>query len=223
MTRPRISRIEVKLFFVVWAGYAVFATPAGGAQPNRYIDLVHSIANEGRFEIDNYHDNTIDKILIRDHYCVAALPGPSIWAVPLYFIFREAYHLMPQDLLKPIGSIQSFKRERLPESIFYMRVDQIEFFASQFALAIFFVGAFSALGVLILFKFTRSLGASEGLALFPNVAYALGTIAFFFSTTFFEQVITGTLAFLVFFMIHVSVKNGAARSRNWHAIVILQA
>ena len=43
---------ERKIFLTVWMVYAVFALPAGGTLPNRYLDLIHSIVNERRLEID---------------------------------------------------------------------------------------------------------------------------------------------------------------------------
>ena len=33
--------VEFKLFLTIWVVYALYATPAGGVTPNRYVDLVH--------------------------------------------------------------------------------------------------------------------------------------------------------------------------------------
>jgi len=83
--------IEIKIFITVWLIYALYTSPAGGVTPNRYMDLVHSIVNEGRFSIDTYHENTDDKAYFNGHYYAGALPGPSFLAVPTYVIFKEIY------------------------------------------------------------------------------------------------------------------------------------
>jgi hypothetical protein len=49
------ARFSIKLFLTIWLIYALYVTPAGGVTPNRYVDLVHSIVNEGRFAIDTYN------------------------------------------------------------------------------------------------------------------------------------------------------------------------
>ena len=211
-------RTEIKLFLLLWLLYALYATPAGGVQPNRYIDLTHSIVNEGRFEIDTYHDNTIDKVYVNGHYYIAALPGPSIWAVPIYVVFKQIYPLMPSSLLAQANSIQSFKQGELRERPFYRQVDQIEFFLSQFALTIFLVGALSAVAGAVFYSFARLLGAAPMVSLLTSIAYAWGTHAFFFSTTFFEQVLTGSLAILVFYFIHFFVASRRTRVRDWFTL-----
>jgi hypothetical protein len=84
-------RTELKLFFAIWLVYAVYVAPAGGALPNRYQDLTFSIVDEGRFIIDTYQENTVDKAYYQGHYYLVALPGPSFLAVPAYLAFKPLY------------------------------------------------------------------------------------------------------------------------------------
>lgn len=212
--------VALKLFITFWLVYAMFATPAGGATPNRYVDLTHSIVNEGRFEIDTYHENTIDKAFVNGHYYAAALPGPSIMAAPLYVVFKEIYRLLPDSVTTQAAEIQSFKKTRLAGSSFYGSVDNVEFFFTQYLLTMVFVGGIGALGATVLFLFARQLGAGQGLALLTAIAYAWGTHAFFFSTTFFEQIITASLGIISFCGVHKFV---ASDERNPLSILALGA
>jgi predicted small integral membrane protein len=153
--------------------------------PNRYVDLVHAIVNEGRFEIDTYHVNTIDKSIFQGHYYAGALPGPSFLAVPVYLIFKGIYSLIPENFLSLAGGIQSFKAGQAEADGFYQQVDTVEFFLSQVFLNIFVLAAVSAAGCLFLYRSIVEHGLASSIALKTTFFYAFGSIIFFYSTTFF--------------------------------------
>ncbi|MCL4486524.1 MAG: hypothetical protein M1570_00135 [Chloroflexi bacterium] len=96
--------MDIKLFLIVWLAYALYATPAGGTLPNRYVDLVHSIVNEGRFEIDTYQANTTDSAFFNGHYYNGALPGPSFFALAPYLVFKGFYPLVPAGFGKRLAA-----------------------------------------------------------------------------------------------------------------------
>lgn len=194
-------RTELKLLFTIWLVYAVYATPAGGVTPNRYVDLVHSIVNEGRFAIDTYHENTIDKAYYNGHYYAGALPGPAFLAVPAYVVFKGAYTLIPQSVKTTASGVQSYQKEKQADSSFYGSVDNTEFFLSQLFLVLTVVGACSALGAVLLFKTLNLLGLETRVSLIVTYLYALGTIVFFYSTVFFEQVFSATLGIGAFYFV----------------------
>lgn len=194
-------RIELKLFFTLWLVYAVYATPAGGVTPNRYVDLVHSIVNEGRFEIDTYHDNTIDKAFYNGHYSMGALPGPSFFSVPPYVAFKGIYALLPDRIKSASEGIQSFKTDKSAPGSFYRQIDNLEFFLSQLFLHVTVVALISALGSLYIFKTIKLVTGSAEAALCSTVLYALGTMVFFYSTLLFEQIFTATLLCCLLYMV----------------------
>lgn len=192
-------RTGLKLFLSIWLVYALYVTPAGGVTPNRYVDLVHSIVNEGRFAIDTYHDNTIDKAYYNGHYYAGALPGPAFVAVPAYIAFKGAYSLLPDSFKRLAGGIQSFKKDSKADTTFYGTVDNVEYFLSQAFLVAFVVAVFSALGSVIFFKILGCLNTERPVALLLTISYAFGTIVFWNSTTFFEQVFTIFFALASFY------------------------
>src|SRR5438477_12166886 len=78
---PAERRIYWALGLLVWLVFSLHLVPAGGVNPNRYLDLTHSLVNEHTLNIDAYHENTIDKSYYNGHYYIAANPGPSFLAV----------------------------------------------------------------------------------------------------------------------------------------------
>lgn len=194
-------RTGIKLFSITLLIYVVYVTPAGGTLPNRYVDLVHSIVNEGRFAIDTYHENTVDKAYYNGHYYAGALPGPAFFAVPAYLLFKWVYAVMPTNLKELAGGIQSYKKEKLAVSSFYGHVDNIEFFLSQAFLTISVLAAASALGSLFLFKTVRILGYAEGVALTVALLYALATNVFFYSTVFYDHVLSATFGIAALYLV----------------------
>jgi hypothetical protein len=182
--------LSARLFLSFWLIYAIYATPAGGVTPNRYVDLTHALVNEGRFEIDTYHDNTIDKAYYDGHYYAGALPGPSVLAVPAYVVFKGLYAITPAAIKELAGGMKSYKVDQLTDSSFYGQVDNVEYFLSQWFLVITVVAAVTALSNVVFFKITRRLGAAADVAFWLTIAFGLGTICFWHATWFFEQAFT---------------------------------
>lgn len=199
-TRIR-NKACVKLFFSIWLVYALYAAPAGGVLPNRYLDLTFSIVNEGRLIIDTYHDNTIDKAYYQGHYYTVALPGPAFMAIPAYLVFKPIYAWLPEPVKAMASGMQSLKKETLGATSFYGKVDNVEFFSSQMFITLTLQATISALGSVFLFLVLAQLGFDLARAVLVTFAYAFGTIVFFFSTVFFEQVLTASLLIGAFYFL----------------------
>lgn len=197
--------MEWRLFITLWLVYAVHATPAGGVTPNRYVDLVHAIVNEGRFEIDSYHENTVDKAFSNGHYYAGALPGPAILAVPPYLLFRALYPLVPPDLKEMASEASSFKKGTAPATGFYGQVDNVEFFLSQAFLVVFAVALASALSGVLFFRTLKSMNTDGRVAHLLTFTFAFGTILFWNSTVFFEQAFTVFFAIAAFYVLFRSL------------------
>jgi hypothetical protein len=206
-------RTEIKLFIALWVVYAFYVTPAGGVTPNRYLDLVHSIVNEGRFEIDTYHENTVDKAQYNGHYYAGALPGPAFITVPVYVLFKGVYVLVPDSVKETAAGIQSYKKEKLPESSFYGTVDNTEFFLSQAFLVVFGVSVAAAAAVVFFFKILCLLQVDQRVALWLALCFGLGTILFWNATVFFEQAFTVVFSLAAFYLLLRMKRMGYRRSQ----------
>ncbi len=119
-------KFEILIGGLVWLVYFVHVVPGGGVNPNRYFDLTHSIVNHKVLNIDEYQENTIDKAYKDGHYYSVGLPGPSLAAIPAYFVFKAIYSLLPDSWLEQISTVQSYKQGT---SGFYLQ-DTTDFFLS---------------------------------------------------------------------------------------------
>src|SRR5262245_27360951 len=68
----------------------------GGWSQNSRFDLVRAITERHTFEIDAYHENTLDKAHFRGHYYSDKAPGLALLSVP----FAEA----AQNVMRVVGS-----------------------------------------------------------------------------------------------------------------------
>src|SRR5581483_3540613 len=213
-------RTELKLFLSIWLVYALYVAPAGGVLPNRYQDLTFSIVNEGSFSIDTYHENTIDKAYYNGHYYTVALPGPAFIAIPAYLAFKPLYAILPEKVKQLAGGMQSLKKDALADSSFYGRVDNVEFFLAQMFITLMTQATLSALGSVFLFKTLTLIGFDARRSVIVAFTYAFGTMVFFFSTVFFEQVLTATLLIGALYFL-LRVLNDATMARRGAYYVLL--
>ncbi|MCZ7557112.1 MAG: glycosyltransferase family 39 protein [Bacteroidia bacterium] len=182
------NNVPFVLFATVWLTYAMFFTPAGGVTPNRYMNTTHSLVNEGSFTIDKYHENTCDKAYYEGHYYAGALPGPSIFAVPSYVLFKLMYAMLPDAIKANFGEIQSYKKTKLEDSSFYGSVDNVEYFLSQGFVVIFTVGVAGALLVLFIYKISLLVTSSAFTSYMVAIAFAFATHIMWHAVVLFEQV-----------------------------------
>lgn len=216
MSKVNLSRVfgsfEVRLFLTVWLIYALHVVPGGGVNANRYFDLTHSLVNQRTTNIDAYHENTIDKGFKDGHYYSLGLPGPSILGIPAYLTFKIAYKLAPASLVKPLANVQSLKQGQ--QTGFYQQ-DNTEFFLSTIWITWFSLSLLSAFAAVILFKLFLGLGVSQVNSLIGTAAYAFGTPAFFYSTTYFSAGFAASFVILALYLLLKSAKNGGSLLFLW--------
>ncbi len=83
----RRSAPSVLLFAVLFFSFAYFHQ-GGFSNQNSRADLTFAIAFEGRPEIDSFHENTIDKARLGDHYYSEKSPVASYLALPAALVAR---------------------------------------------------------------------------------------------------------------------------------------
>jgi len=84
--------IPLLLFFAIFSCYAYFIHFIGLESWNASsrLNLTYALAEKGTFSIDDYHQNTGDKVYHDGHYYSDKAPGPSLLAVPFYFLLKWA-------------------------------------------------------------------------------------------------------------------------------------
>lgn len=195
----------------VWLVYALHIVPGGGVNPNRYFNLTHAFINQGTLHIDAYHENTVDKSFFQGHYYIAALPGPSILAIPAYLVFKALYAITPREWLASLQNIRSFKAET--GGGFYENIDNTEYFLSTIWITLWTLCVLSALGTVYLIRLLRVLNFSLPLSIGGGLAYAFGTGAFFFSTTYFSHCLIGAFVIFCLYQAARATQNGDLPAR----------
>lgn len=195
---------EWRLFLTVWLVYLFHLTPFTGANENRYLDLVRSIVDEGRFEIDTYHHNTIDKAYRDGHYYAGAAPGPAFLAVPAYAIFKAVEPVLPPSLFSQYDKtsyIRGYLQGKEASDEFVEQYPFGRFILSHFLLTALTCSLLSAVTVVLLYRIMLQLNADRTWALLISLAYAFGTTLFYYSTRLYPHVLGGGFAFLAFVLI----------------------
>ncbi len=158
------------LFLLAFGAYAYFYQ-AGGWNQNSRFDLVRAMAERGTVRIDAYEANTGDKALRDGHYYCDKAPGQSWLALPVYSL-----------LLAP--------RAEEPD---------LEFLAlSSYAVTVWTVALPSALGVAALWWLLQILRFRPATRSGICLAYALGTLAWPYSTLFHGHQLAAALLLLAF-------------------------
>ena len=195
---------ECRLFLTVWLVYLINIAPITGANENRYIDLVRAIVDEGRFEIDTLHYNTIDKSYRDGHYYAGAAPGPAFLAIPGYLLYRLIEPRIPVDLFSQYDKnkyIRGYLKGTDAPDGFVQTYPFGRFIILHFLLTGLTCSLMAALMTVALFRLFKAKGVdvrwSYGLAL----AFAFGTTVFFYSTRLYAHVLGTGFVFFAFYLL----------------------
>ncbi|HEX6542547.1 MAG TPA: hypothetical protein VF040_12385 [Ktedonobacterales bacterium] len=157
--------------------YVFYLTPAGTNTLSRY-DMVYALAH-GTAIIDSHAGNTIDVSYYQGHWYSPRSLGLSLLATPLLW------------LLSLFFNIDDTSRFTLTQQIAILNG--------------FTVVPVAVMAAVALRRFAAHLRPSLASTPLPMVvagAFALGTLAFPFSTTFFSHAFGGGLAFIGFYLIY---------------------
>jgi len=122
------------------------------------LDLAYSIVLSGNLNIDEYHKNTIDKAFKDGHYYCDKAPGLSLAATPLLFAGKT---LFPNRIWHPGDP------------------------AANYLLILILISLPSAIVIPLMAAAVKKIAG--GSAVFPLFAYALGSLAFPYSTLFYDH------------------------------------
>ena len=176
---------KFRIFLTVFLVYLFYLAPDYiTANTNRFVDLTKSIVDDRTFDIDKYHENTIDRSFYKGHYYIGAAPGLSFMAIPIYMALKPALRALPEAA-----------RGDLESSILNL------FFA------LFLVVVPGALVAVLLYEFLRKLGIAEKERILTVMAASFGTILFFYSTRFMAHTMGALMLFGAFYILFSVRKN----------------
>lgn len=189
----RTQRVGFAFLWLLVLAYAYFVSPNANFNTESHLFVAFSIVDHHTVNIDGYHQRLGDEAYARGHYYSDKAPGLAFLAAPIYAGLRLAF---PQR--KGTGyEVYSHMRYAIPKSTSYLR------YAITYALVMLPSAVFAILLWLFLSQFT----AGVGWPLFLTAAYALGTIAYPYSTWFFSHQITAILLFASFLLLYYHVRH----------------
>jgi len=159
---------------------------------NSRLGLTYALVQEGRLEIDSFHDQgaipTGDKAFYNGHYYTDKAIGASLAAVIFYF---------------PIYHLQQILNITFPTDIV------------KYLLTFLTIGLPSALAGSLLFRMSYRLSGDLFRSFVAALAVCLGTMFFPFSVTFFGHQLASAFLFSAFYVIY-RLKNGGGKPGSGH-------
>jgi len=212
--RGRIKRLppEVLILACLLGCYGYFFPRWADWNQNSRLDLTLAIVEQGRFEIDDYYQNTGDYAVYGGHIYTDKAPGTSFLGVPIYAIYRAVARLPVVDRLITRLSGSEALRATLREEGTGLLQEKVYQAGALYALVLSTVALPSALLGVMLFRFLGRLGLSTGLRGGLVLAYGLATIAFPYSTVFYGHQIAAVLLFATFALVY-RVRSGELGAR----------
>lgn len=195
---------EWRLFLTVLLIYLFHLAPVPAANETRYIDLVRSMVDEGRFAIDTYHHNTLDKSYYEGHYYAGAAPGPAIVGLPVYLVFSLFKGLMPEMPFSQYDTeqyIRSFLKAGQASDTFIETYPFGEFVLLHMLLSAFVSGLPTALTAVMLYRYALRLTRDDCVSLLIAFSFGIGSICFFYAVRLYAHNISMFFLFSSFMLL----------------------
>jgi hypothetical protein len=188
-----LDREEIKLFVTFFVIYSIFVHWVGWNENSRF-DLTRAIVEEGRIEIESYHNNTGDRSYYNEHYYSDKPPGVSFLASPVYAVL---YSILGS------GDAKDFITEEFNKAVIQIPYfESLEVQLSKILLVVIFSSLPGALSVIILYKILGKFKVKG--RLFVSILYGLSTLIFPWSSVFFGITLATFLGLLGFYLIYNS-------------------
>jgi hypothetical protein len=184
--------------------YAYFVSPPAWNENSRF-DLVRSMVERGRLDIDPYQHDTGDKAFFAGHYYSDKAPGASLLALPVYATYRGFLHLTGASAPASMPAIErdaSGERQYLVNAAFRRALYICNLFTSALAGAL--------LGVLFWTFLRRRLELAGPLALQATLALGLGSLILPYATMFYGHVLAALVLFAAFSLVSEEPRRQAA-------------
>src|SRR5271155_5809424 len=181
----RARQIEAAIFLIPFVTYAYFYQGADQSVACRF-DLMRSILEKGVLSINDFCGfNTADIVTLHGRIFSVKAPGTSYTALIPWVIFRTA--------LLPLSAAH--------ESQYWAFVTYLT--------TVFTTGLLMSALCVVMFRFARFLGASEGRAAGVALILGLATIAFPYATELTGEPVAAVCVFVAFYLL-ATFSGGAA-------------
>lgn len=188
LSKNKIANIAI-FFAFIWL-YACICHHPNVNEISRF-GLTSGIVDRNCLNIDPVAEFTIDKAFFNGHYYCDKAPGLSLVAVPAYFMYKKLFEPFFTDWLKTKVQMESKEGVIAFEGLAY----QFKLWATR----AFTVSLISAIFAVFFLNYLTDKSGLNGAIL--GFAYALGTMAFCYSTVFYAHQPVAAIIFLAFFLV----------------------
>ncbi|MDI6826328.1 MAG: phospholipid carrier-dependent glycosyltransferase [Candidatus Aenigmarchaeota archaeon] len=202
-----LSKTECKLFLTFLIIYFFFVQWYGWNEQSHF-SLTRAIAEEEKFEIDSFYNQTGDRSHYNNHYYSDKTPGLSFFTVPIYATWRFLYYnFFPLSFIQKYSGNNKFVSQSEGDVFIVSYLDPGFFvFTSMILVTIFTSSLFSSLTAILIYKISRYFTKNERHRILVTVVYAFGTLAFVNALHFMSHAMGTFFAFLSFFLLFKSKK-----------------
>lgn len=191
--KDRRESIGLTLFWLIVLAYAYFIPSGLDWNTESHLYPAFSIVDHHTLSIDTYQAGLGDKSYARGHYYSDKAPGLSFLAVPVYAALRFV-----------LPSVKGHKYVLYKHYGYYISQDMVYL---RYAITYLLIVMPSAALVWLLWLFLARISGREGWSLLLAAVYALGTIAYVYSTWFFSHQLAAVLLFSSFLLVFLHVRN----------------
>jgi len=201
-----ISKNELKIFFTFFIIYFILIHWTGWNEYSSFA-LIKSVFDEGKFQIDNYFNYTVDRSYYNGHYYSNKAPGLSFISAPIYTTWKFIYkNLLFSSSYSINNSSIYYETINNQKVILYIENFNVFDLISQFLLTAFTSPLYSALLILLIYKFSKFFIKKENQRLIPVIIFSSGTLILPYAVVFFTHNISLFFVSLSFFILFISLR-----------------
>jgi hypothetical protein len=188
------------LFLLFLVPYLYFFPRWADWNENSHFALTQAIVVEHRLSIDDFYQSTGDYALYGGHHYTDKAPGLSFLAIPTYAAFRLVAPRIPSAFWNRMADSPALAATLQPGGA-GLGSSRVEYAAALYLATFVVVSLPSAVLWLLVYAFLGELGLATAARLVVVVACGLGSVAFPYSTVFYNHQPAAFLIFSTFYLL----------------------
>lgn len=182
---------ELKLFLTFFLIFSYFSQWTTWDEESS-LALTRAIVEEGKFEINTFHNKTGDRAYYNNNFYSHRMPGLSFLAVPTYSVYKtlHKFFILP-DSISSQSEMTYFVRtsqEGDNVTLTYNPTPDSLILNSMFLVTIFTSSLFGALTVLLVYRLSKYFLKDLKHRFFITSIYGLGTLVLTYSGVFLNHI-----------------------------------
>lgn len=208
-----LRKTEIKLFISFFIIYSLFAHWTGWNESSSF-SLTKAVVNEGRLEIDNYINETVDRSYFDGKYYISSSPGLGFISLPIFSTLKFWFNMLGIYGQTSCGYMQfTFIISSFPICVNPGPL----ILTSMVASTILTSGIFGALSVLVFYHILGMYTKVEKYKIVLSLVFGLGSLAFPLGLFFHRE---ATLLFFVTLSFYF-LKRGGSFSKFLYSGIFL--